>query len=338
MPRLRMPPAEVAGWIRRYVEGSNNPDFQNYASRSGLPHSPWGRFLWLTRYLMRLGNMQDARVLEVGCGFGWDAVALSLMGDNRVVANDIREEMTSTVIERVAAIRVQGAPVSIETLTADICGIELPPASFDAIISREAIEHVHDLDAMFRVCFSALKPGGRIVIANDCNALNSKEAAGAQVKWVRRDTSWGRIEELKRERPIENRGIKPYAVMREEIARRSNPALTEDAIRAIVASTAGMIQPEIEHVSRSYNGSGPLPTPPRLSWCRNPVSREYCERLLDPFEIREMLRSVGFEAEIRHGFRKFPLVLFNRIGLRPIDELLFQLRAFFVLVGRKPAG
>ena len=67
--------------------------------------------------------------------------------------------------------------VRIEPLTGDICTLDLPPASFDAIMSNQTIEHVHDLDAMFDVCFAALRPGGRIVIANTNNALNSKNLA-----------------------------------------------------------------------------------------------------------------------------------------------------------------
>ena len=95
--------------------------------------------------------MQNGRVLDIGCGFGWDAVAISLQANATVVANDIRPEMTSVVEKRVADLNRRGANLKIETSTADICGDHgLPDGSFNAVICQQAIEHIHDLDALFR--------------------------------------------------------------------------------------------------------------------------------------------------------------------------------------------
>src|ERR1019366_7652245 len=95
-------------------------------------------------HIVELGRMENGRILDIGCGFGWDAVAISLLAKATVVANDIRPEMTSGV--------------NVETLTGDICNIDLPDNSFDAIICQQTIEHVHDLEALFKVCFRLLKP------------------------------------------------------------------------------------------------------------------------------------------------------------------------------------
>lgn len=335
MTTTRTTRTEVAHWIPKYIQGCDNPDFKIYAG--GLAQRPDDRFLWLMEHLVRLSRMDRGRVLDIGCGFGWQAVALSLLGRSHIVANDIRPAMTSVVAERVDALLTEGAPISIETLTADICDSDLDSASFDAIICNQAIEHVRDLDAMFRVCFDALKPGARIVLTNDNNALNRKSLAAIRRMWERRDTDWTYIEQLKKERPIENRDIRPYAEMREEIVRRSNPGLADDEVAKVVEATAGLIESPIEGISISHAPGNALPTREPLSWCRNPITGEYCEKQLDPYQVAAQMAVHGFSAVVRHGFRKRPFRWLNGTRVGPLNRWLFQLRPFFIIVGRKPA-
>jgi ubiquinone/menaquinone biosynthesis C-methylase UbiE len=329
-------PGEVSHWVREYIAGCDHPDFQAYAA--GRAESADQRFEWLMQHLARLGRMHDGRILDIGSGFGWDAVALSILTGGTVVANDIRPLMTSLTAQRVAAIRKQGAPVSVEVLTGDICTLDLPDASFDAIVCNQTIEHVHDLEAMLRVSYRVLKPGGRMVITNDNNVRNRRQFAEIQELWKKRDSDWGFIEQLKRERPEENREIQPYAVMREAIVRRANPRLADSNARTLVGATAGLTEAEIARIALGFTPAGPLPTPPALSWCRNPVTGEYCERQLDPAAVVEMLRSCGFRARFRHGFRRWPLSALNGVRFPPLNAWLFQLRPFFIIVGLRPTG
>jgi ubiquinone/menaquinone biosynthesis C-methylase UbiE len=321
-------------WLREYILGSDHPDFRSYAGTMADELS--GRFLWLMHEIICLGRIRDSRVLDIGCGFGWNAVAISILAGSSVYANDIRPWITAIVAERVAAIRGAGAPVSVQVLIGDVCSIELPESSLDAIVCNQTIEHVHNLELMLRVCWRLLKPGGRIVITNDNNALNSRHLAEIRQMWRRRDRDWEMIEELKQKFPEDNLESRPYAVMREEIVRQANPGLVDGDVARIVEATAGLTQPEIVGVASRYGPGAELPTPPPLSWCRNPITGEYCEKQLDPFAVAELMQASGFAAQVRHGFRRFPLSALNRVGIRPINHLLFQLRPFFILVGIKP--
>ena len=321
-------------WVQDYMDGCDNPDFNDYRDDFNATDE---RFQWLVYHLAELGQFHNGRILDIGCGFGWDAAALSLAANTTVVANDIRREMTSVVEQRSAAIRNSGADIKIETLTCDVCQIDLPPSSFDGIISDEAIEHIHDLDALFKVCFRLLKPGRRAIFINDSNALNRALVKETEAYWKRRDADPQLIEEIKKTRPIENRDIQPYRLMRQEIIQRANPKLDPASVHRIATATAGMAADEIEPIARTYKPGMNLPTPPRLSWCRNPVTKEYCERLLDPFEVAEQLVANGFSAKVRHGFRKWPLNMLNGIGLRWLNEALFNYRPFFIVVAIKPS-
>jgi hypothetical protein len=154
--------------------------------------------------------------------------------------------------------------------------------------------------------------------------------------WKERDTSVEHAEWLKAEvRPVEHKEAQPYAVMRDAIIRGSGAPLT-DAVRAkLVAATAGLTRPEIEQAAADCAERGAFPTRPEFSWCRNPETGEYAERLLDPFEMRDMLAARGFKVQLRHAFRKFPHRLMNGVAFRPLNERLFDMRAQFVLVAEK---
>jgi ubiquinone/menaquinone biosynthesis C-methylase UbiE len=319
--------------LKEYILNSGNPDMLAYGRE--VTEGDGSRFHWLIRHVMRLGRMRNARVLDLGCGFGWHSLALALVGNNRVVANDVRETMTSALTERVAAARRSGHEVDVTALCADICSLPLPAESFDAIFCNQTVEHVRDLQQMFDVCARVLKRGGRAIVIDDNNALNAKQLVDMRKMWQERDTSDKFVEGLKHYRPIENRDAKPYIKMRESIIRQAGPALTETAVQAIADASAGMLEHDIAEYAKHYQSESTLPTRPPLSWCRNPITGEYCERQLDPYELKEMMERAGFRTQVRHAFRKAPLRFLNGIQFRPLNRLLFNRRAVFVLVAEK---
>jgi SAM-dependent methyltransferase len=320
-------------WLQEYVDGCDNPDFRAYLGENWTISD---RYLWNIKHLVDLGRMQNGRVLDIGCGFGWDALAIALQANATVVANDIRPEMTRVVDARISALKKRGARVNLETVTGDICNTTLPESSFDAIVCQQAIEHIHDLDGLFATSFRLLKPGGRALFTNDDNVFNRAKFREVQKMWQRRDGDWSFINQLKNERPIENRDIEPYAVMRQKIVVQANPGLSNSDVDKIVKSTAGLTASEIAPLARSYRSGQKLPTPPASSWCRNPITGEYCERHLNPFELAEGLAVQGFKAEVRHGFRKWPLSWLNGVHLRWLNAILFNYRAYFIILGVKP--
>lgn len=318
--------------LRRYITESDSPDVSFYG-KSVLDDAD--KYLLNLKSLIDVAGIYNASVLDIGCGFGWESLLLSLIGNNKVIANDIKESMTSVVDQRIAAMQeVLGTKPNVSSLLGDICKLKLNRGIFDVIYSNEAIEHCHSLEAMFENCYGLLKRGGRLLIINDSNCLNRITVKKNVSMWKLRDSSWEFIEKVKKERPVENQGIEPYEVMRKKIIKNSNPSLLEGDVERIAKATAGLVRQEIESISRQYNG-GVLPAPPALSWCRNPVTGEYCERLLDPYEVLKILKKIGFNVELRHAFRKFPFRLFNRINFKPIDKLLFYFKARFVLLGKK---
>jgi SAM-dependent methyltransferase len=201
----------------------------------------------------------------------------------------------------------------------------------DAIFCNQTVEHIHDLPRFFAAAHRALKPGGRMVIANDNNALNPKQLAKFSAMWALRDRSQDYIEQLKRERPIENADIEPYAVMRERMVREANPSLPADDVRRLADATAGLIEPDVRDVARRYAPGAALPTPPTNAWSRNPVTGEYCERQLNPFDLADEIRRAGFTSRVLHAFRPLPLRALNPVRSRRVSRRIFARRAVFVI-------
>src|SRR4051794_11705950 len=166
----RLSDAEIRAAVARYVEDADNPDVLAYG-HNFLSHYDRGR--WMIQYMMRLGRMRGVRVLDVGCGFGWQALLIALLGGNEGVAHDIRETMTNVVQSRTDAMRetLDAAGASVTPLLGDICSLDVEPASFDAIFCNQTVEHIHDLPRFFATAGRVLRPGGWMVIANDNNAL-----------------------------------------------------------------------------------------------------------------------------------------------------------------------
>jgi SAM-dependent methyltransferase len=332
---------EIASFVKEYARGSQHPDQKVYSELflDGLRFEENGGDIYLKvmRQLVEVGDMEECRVLEAGCGMGWDALALSMLGSNQVVACDILPSMIDACTESIANLRARGVAFQVSPLLGDICDLDLPPESFDVVCSIEAVEHVHDLERMFKRCAYLLKRGGRLVVTNGSNVHNPEFVSETVKMWVERDRSWEHMEVLRKLRPVEHAEAKPYAAMREAIVREANPSLSSEDCAAIVSATAGMIRPEIALLARDYAPGMKLPTPPEYSWCRNPETGEYAERLLDPFEIAALIEQAGFgRVRVMHAFRRLPLRLANSIQFGPLNRYLFGLRAGWIVAGVKP--
>ena len=328
-------PDRLPDTLNEFVHGSDHPDIQVYR-QDVLDQAFLDVWQWRTRHFCDLGGFYGKRILEVGAGFGWDAVGIALIGKNEVVATDILPSMIDGMSQCLASMEAKGKPIKVTPLQGDICKLDLPDGSFDGIFSTEAIEHVHDLQLMFDNCFRLLRRGGKAVIVNDSNKFNESARRHSWDAWKDRDESWEHVNWLKSEvRPVEHSDARPYGVRREDMIRAAAPDLDDALVAKLRAATAGMVGPEIEDAIARFKIDGSLPTPDPFSWCRNPETGEYSERLLDPFELVEMLKRSGFRVQLRHLFRKAPYRFFNSIPVRALNKRLFAVRPHFVLVATK---
>ncbi len=123
-------------------------------------------------------RLKGARVLELGCGNGLNALIMAKHGAS-VVAIDIAEEGPQT-LKRLA--KAAGLSARIETHAGDFRELSFEPRSFDFVVGQAFLHHLtHDLeDEILRRSASLVKPDGEARFAEP--AINSKTLD--QMRWL----------------------------------------------------------------------------------------------------------------------------------------------------------
>jgi SAM-dependent methyltransferase len=127
-------------------------------------------------------------VLDVGCGTGAAARAAARVvgGSGRVVGLDLNVGMLEVArgIDSTDGLGADGAePASIDWLEASAIAMPLADASFDAVVSAQALQFVPETDAVAREMRRVLRPGGRVA-ASVWRGLAANPYMAAQVETV----------------------------------------------------------------------------------------------------------------------------------------------------------
>jgi ubiquinone/menaquinone biosynthesis C-methylase UbiE len=119
----------------------------------------------ISERLVELAGVQaGSRVLDVAAGYGEPALTAARKAgpEGRVVATDISAEMLAFGRERVAAAGLN----NVEFIESDASGLDFPPESFDAAVSRWGLIFEPDAEAAAGRIRGFLKPGARMAIAS----------------------------------------------------------------------------------------------------------------------------------------------------------------------------
>ncbi|MCL4835292.1 MAG: methyltransferase domain-containing protein [Caldilineaceae bacterium] len=109
-----------------------------------------------------LGAVAGLDVLEIGCGAGQNCVELARRGA-RVTGVDVSDAQLALARQRVAE-----AGVPVRLLRADAADLSpLAPGSFDAIVAVYVFPYVAEMADCLAECVRLLRPGGRLIFAQD---------------------------------------------------------------------------------------------------------------------------------------------------------------------------
>lgn len=112
--------------------------------------------------LALLGSAAGLDVLEIGCGSGQNCVEMAHRGA-RVTGVEISDAQIA-----LARQSVESAGVAVHLLRADAADLSpLPDASFDAILAIYVFPYVTEMTACLAECARLLRPGGRLLFAQD---------------------------------------------------------------------------------------------------------------------------------------------------------------------------
>ena len=118
----------------------------------------------IPKFWRRLGgrpSFSDLRILDLGCGGGY--LSLDMVKDDaeKVVGIDIDEESIVSAKRRLNAFPELSERV--EFLCMDLREYD-PQEQFDLVISRDALEHIMNLEFFLLEVIKRMKPGGRLYV------------------------------------------------------------------------------------------------------------------------------------------------------------------------------
>jgi 2-polyprenyl-3-methyl-5-hydroxy-6-metoxy-1,4-benzoquinol methylase len=106
-----------------------------------------------------LNEIAGKSVIDLGCGAGYQAIAMAQNGARKVLGCDIRPELQEE--SREALQKMGGVPTGILEFSRAMSAKE----DYDLLTSLDCMEHVEDPMATLYSIYAALKPGGKALIS-----------------------------------------------------------------------------------------------------------------------------------------------------------------------------
>ncbi len=233
------------------------------------------------------------RLLDAGCGFGFALIASSLLGVAEAHGIDIYRPMLETVR---AYLPILPGDVSarIRVTEGDASAMPFEDASFDIVISNEAISHYRDVDSFLDESARILRRGGVLVIFDGNNGLNPSIRRKTREIW--RAFELGTDQEWVHTHKVE----KCYQRRRAEIVAERFPQASPEEIKLLSSRTFAMTVPDVVHAAERYFREGVAPTS-LFTGEDVPVDPDIglvIERLFDPYELARQLEQRGFETRV----------------------------------------
>ena len=271
---------------RTFIEKEFSPYFYRYFMRYSNPKKFDG-YLSLCKYLFQVTKSKDASVLDLGCGFGLIATIFGLYGAREVVGYDLNDEKIRCFKKMHLYLNLEIKDV--KPVLGDSSKIEYPDEYFDVVIANETFSHIREMEKSFREVHRVLKIGGKFLLRDGNNSL-------FLIGRIRRRRFW-RMVELGPVDPTSFRSTDiplPYFEVRKKMIHERFPQMGLEKVDFLSRETSGMFGNEIYEAVREFEKSGVISDRPKFRY-RNPMTGEFPEKELNPFNLKGVLRKIGFE-------------------------------------------
>ncbi|HEU4334421.1 MAG TPA: class I SAM-dependent methyltransferase [Candidatus Eisenbacteria bacterium] len=222
-------------------------------------------------------------VLDLGAGFGIEALLVAIYGARRVIATEIDHDMVRVGTWLAGAV---DPPVeNFESRYGDGIAMEFPGGSFDGVMTNCVISHVRDLEGFLAETHRLLRPGGIFFLSDENNSL-FLPARG------RRRRGW---------RSMEREPDGPYFAARRAMISAAYPKLGGNQLEEATRVTRGFWGEQVAAAVGEFLERGRVSKTPEFPY-RDPRDGQYPERELNPFWMMGKFRDAGLEPEILPAF------------------------------------
>jgi len=239
-------------------------------------------------------KMADLVLVDYGSGIGMLSLLAKYSGVGKVIQVDINKDVLSDSITLSNALKV----FDIEQYTSiSECVKAEGSDSINAIVSRDVVEHVYDLKALF----------DQFAEINTCSVMVHNTSANRYNLWLK--SYFRKIHNSFEEEVVINSrdgNISPsYASIRSERLSQLFPDLDTRSLDMMTAKTRGLMIVDFENLSQEEI----LKLNPPLSNTCNPITGNWAERLLSVSDYRSL--SGPFDMSIASG-------ILNYFGVGPV--------------------
>ena len=222
-------------------------------------------------------------VLDLGAGFGIEALLVAIYGARRVLATEIDRDMVE--VGRYLAERMDPPMTNFESKYGDGIAMQLCSGSFDGVMTNCVISHVRDLEGFLAETSRLLKPGGIFFLSDENNSLYLPARP-------RRRRGW---------RSMEAEPEGPWFRARTAYIGEYVPEITGNELLEASRITRGLVGTDILDAVREYRETRRPPPPPAFLY-RHPIDGQYPERELNPYWLMRKFEEAGLRPELLPAF------------------------------------
>jgi len=253
----------------------------------------------LGEYIGFLGDARgDAVLIDYGAGSGLAYFAAKRLGIGRVIYCDIFEQSCQDAKRIADALGID--------LEAFICGdladvnrcLTQRGLHASGLISHNVIEHVYDMDKLFRNIGELANRSVFVWLSTAANPFRRKTAAELSCHALR-------VENETREAAVghkQRNALQAYKDIRRDIIREARTELDQDTVDVLAERTRGLNQTDIRDFLKNFHEGDTIDIVPShpTNTC-DPLTGNWAERMMDPFELTRDAQNYGLSLEVRPG-------------------------------------
>jgi hypothetical protein len=244
-------------------------------------------------------SLEDVVMLEYGAGAGVFCLLGRMLGMKGVIYNDIDETITKDAQTIGRTLRLEADQYLVGDIDSLIVEMRRRHLSADLVVSYDCLEHIYDIDNFLHRLRECSTGKLSFFLASGANPMNYR---------IRR-----KLMQLQREVEIEDREPKPWdwhkdshrscRDIRRDLIRQHAPHLPSRDREELATRTRGMKVDDIMRAVDDFCDIGNLPDKPQhpTNTCE-PLTGNFCERLMNPFDLSETLRKENLNASVEPGF------------------------------------
>ena len=239
-------------------------------------------------------------LVDYGGGTGILSFYAAELGFSKVIYNDVYD-----VCCRDAAVLANALGYEIEIVEGGINELihfcKTGKIDCHLVVSSEVIEHVYDVEDLLEKIYKlGEEVPMRVVLetaANSQNPMINRRLMKAQQEVDRKDRKM--IYGKKQQDSLE-----AYSTIRLALLESfAEGKLSSKELEKLASLTRGKVKVEIEQAAKKYLETGQLPIviPHPTNTC-DPITGNWCEKLMNPYELNKILIKYGFETKVIKGF------------------------------------